>query len=106
MHVLVCDPISPRGIAYFQARPEFKVTVLSKRLSEAELLPLLADVEVRAWANTAGVIAVETARAAMATTRSDLRMVVLSLQRRPICASPLSSDPRLVAARSTIGLLA
>lgn len=45
MHVLVCDPISPRGIAYFQARPEFKVTVLSKRLSEAELLPLLADVE-------------------------------------------------------------
>jgi D-3-phosphoglycerate dehydrogenase len=45
MHVLVCDPISPRGIAYFQARPEFKVTVLPKRLSEAELLPLLADVE-------------------------------------------------------------
>ncbi|NBP25176.1 MAG: phosphoglycerate dehydrogenase, partial [Proteobacteria bacterium] len=45
MHVLVCDPISPRGIAYFQARPEFKVTVLSKRLSEAELLPLLGDVE-------------------------------------------------------------
>ena len=45
MHVLVCDPISPRGIAFFQARPEFKVTVLSKRLSEAELLPLLGDVE-------------------------------------------------------------
>jgi len=45
MHVLVCDPISPRGIAYFQARPEFKVTVLTKRLSEAELLPLLADVD-------------------------------------------------------------
>ncbi len=45
MHVLVCDPISPRGIAYFQARPEFKVTVLPKRLSESELLPLLADVD-------------------------------------------------------------
>ena len=45
MHVLVCDPISPRGIAYFQARPEFKVTVLPKRLSEAELLPLVADVD-------------------------------------------------------------
>ena len=45
MHVLVCDPISPRGIAYFQARPEFKVTVLPKRLSEAELLPLLSDVD-------------------------------------------------------------
>ena len=45
MHVLVCDPISPRGIEYFQARPEFRVTVLSKRLPEAELLPLLGDVE-------------------------------------------------------------
>lgn len=45
LHVLVCDPISPRGIAYFQARPEFKVTVLSKRLPEAELLPLVADVD-------------------------------------------------------------
>ncbi|MEI6342927.1 MAG: phosphoglycerate dehydrogenase [Verrucomicrobiota bacterium] len=45
MHVLVCDPISPRGIEYFQARPEFQVTVLSKRLPEAELLPLLGDVE-------------------------------------------------------------
>ncbi len=45
MHVLVCDPISPRGIAFFKARPEFKVTVLPKRLSEAELLPLVADVD-------------------------------------------------------------
>jgi len=45
MHVLVCDPISPRGIAFFQARPEFRVTVLPKRLTEAELLPLLGDVE-------------------------------------------------------------
>ncbi len=45
MHVLVCDPISPRGIAFFQARPEFKVTVLSKRLSEAELLAVVADVD-------------------------------------------------------------
>ncbi len=45
MHVLVCDPISPRGIEYFKARPEFRVTVLSKRLPEAELIPLLGDVE-------------------------------------------------------------
>ena len=43
MNVLVCDPISPKGIALLQARPEFKVTVLPKRLSEAELLPLVAD---------------------------------------------------------------
>jgi len=43
MNVLVCDPISPKGIALLQARPEFKVTVLPKKLSEAELLPLVAD---------------------------------------------------------------
>ncbi len=45
MNVLVCDPISPRGIAYFQARPEFTVTVLPKRLTEAELLPVLAEAD-------------------------------------------------------------
>ena len=45
MHVLICDPISPRGIAYFQARPEFRVTVLSKRLTEAELLSVVADAD-------------------------------------------------------------
>ena len=45
MNVLICDPISPKGIALFQQRPEFKVTVLEKRLSEAELIPLVAEVE-------------------------------------------------------------
>jgi D-3-phosphoglycerate dehydrogenase len=45
MKILICDPISPRGIALFQQRPEFQVTVLDKRLSEAELLPLVADAE-------------------------------------------------------------
>ncbi len=45
MNVLICDPISPKGIALFRARPEFKVTVLDKRLSEAELLPLVGEVE-------------------------------------------------------------
>jgi len=45
MHVLVCDPISPRGIEFFKARPEFRVTVLPKRLPESELIPLMADVE-------------------------------------------------------------
>ncbi len=43
MNVLVCDPISPKGIALLRQRPEFKVTVLPKKLSEAELLPLVAD---------------------------------------------------------------
>ncbi|HYV28351.1 MAG TPA: phosphoglycerate dehydrogenase [Candidatus Eisenbacteria bacterium] len=43
MNVLICDPISPKGIALFQQRPEFTVTVLKQRLSEAELLPLVAE---------------------------------------------------------------
>jgi D-3-phosphoglycerate dehydrogenase len=42
MKILVCDPISPKGIAALQQRPEFQVTVLPKRLGEAELLPLVA----------------------------------------------------------------
>ena len=43
MKILVCDPISPKGIALLQQRPEFKVVVLTKRLSEDELLPLVGD---------------------------------------------------------------
>ena len=42
--MLICDPISPKGIALLLQRQEFKVTVLPKRLAEAELLPLVADV--------------------------------------------------------------
>ena len=45
MNVLICDPISPKGIALFKERPEFKVTVLEKRLSEEQLLPLVGEVE-------------------------------------------------------------
>lgn len=45
MNILICDPISPKGIELFKQRPEFKVTVLEKRLPEAELIPLLGDVE-------------------------------------------------------------
>ena len=45
MNIMVCDPISPKGIALFEQRAEFKVTVLKQRLSEAELLPLVKDVE-------------------------------------------------------------
>lgn len=43
MKILVCDPISSKGIALLQQRPEFQVVVLPKRLAEAELLPLVAD---------------------------------------------------------------
>src|SRR5256714_15049768 len=44
MKVLVCDPISPKGIALLQQRPEFEGVVMAKRLSEAELLPVVKDV--------------------------------------------------------------
>ena len=45
MNVMICDPISPKGIALFEQQSEFKVIVLPKRLSEPELLPLVSDVE-------------------------------------------------------------
>jgi D-3-phosphoglycerate dehydrogenase len=44
MKILVCDPVSTKGIALLQQRPEFEVVVLPKRLSEAELLPVVSDV--------------------------------------------------------------
>jgi len=44
MKILICDPISKKGIALLQQRPEFQVTVLDKRLTEAELLPLVSEV--------------------------------------------------------------
>lgn len=44
MKILVCDPVSPKGIALLQQRPEFEVVVLPKRLSEDELLPVVKDV--------------------------------------------------------------
>jgi D-3-phosphoglycerate dehydrogenase / 2-oxoglutarate reductase len=43
MKVLVCDPISAKGIALLQQRPEFEVVVLPKPLAESELLPLVKD---------------------------------------------------------------
>jgi D-3-phosphoglycerate dehydrogenase / 2-oxoglutarate reductase len=43
MKIVVCDPISPKGIELLQQRPEFQVVVLPKRLPEAELLPVVAD---------------------------------------------------------------
>src|SRR3974390_3720152 len=44
MKMLVCDPVSSKGIALLQQRPECEVVVLPKRLSEAELLPVVNDV--------------------------------------------------------------
>jgi D-3-phosphoglycerate dehydrogenase len=45
MNILICDPISPKGIALFQQCPHFIVTVLKERLKEEQLLPLVADVD-------------------------------------------------------------
>ncbi len=44
-HILVCDPVSPKGVALLQQRSEFKVTVLEKRLPEAELIPVVQDAD-------------------------------------------------------------
>src|SRR5437016_1140977 len=44
MNVLVCDPVSPKGVALLQKCPELSVKVLEKRLPEAELIPLIGDV--------------------------------------------------------------
>src|SRR5512140_3282400 len=44
MKVMICDPVSPKGIALLQGNPAFKVVVLDKRLPEAELVPLVSDV--------------------------------------------------------------
>lgn len=43
INILVCDPVSPKGIALLQQKAEFNVTVLKQRLSEDELLPIVAD---------------------------------------------------------------
>jgi D-3-phosphoglycerate dehydrogenase len=45
MNVLICDPISSKGIDYFRQQPQLKVTVLERRLAEAELIPLVAETE-------------------------------------------------------------
>ena len=43
MNILVCDPVSPKGVALLQQRSEFKVSVLNRKHSEAELLPLVSE---------------------------------------------------------------
>jgi D-3-phosphoglycerate dehydrogenase len=45
MHILVCDPVSAKGIERLKQRSEFKVTVLKERLTEAALIPVVADVD-------------------------------------------------------------
>ncbi|MCX7722794.1 MAG: phosphoglycerate dehydrogenase [Verrucomicrobiae bacterium] len=43
MKILICDPVSPKGISLLKSQPEFDVVVLDRRHSESELLPLVAD---------------------------------------------------------------
>ena len=45
MKVLVCDPISPKGIALLKQCPEFNVVVLDKRMPVDELKPNISDVD-------------------------------------------------------------
>src|SRR6185503_16899342 len=44
MKILVCDPVSPKGVALLQQRPEFTVQVLDRKHSEEELLPMVQQV--------------------------------------------------------------
>ena len=44
MKVLICDPISAKGIEYFQKQSELEVVVLEKRPSEDELISMAGDV--------------------------------------------------------------
>ncbi len=43
MKIVVCDPVSPKGIALLQQRPEFTVDVIGRKLPEAELLDRVRD---------------------------------------------------------------
>ncbi len=43
MKIIVCDPISPKGVALLKEQPEFEVMVLDKRHGEEELLSVVAD---------------------------------------------------------------
>jgi D-3-phosphoglycerate dehydrogenase len=43
MKIIVCDPISPKGIKLLQARPEFNVVVLEKTATEDELCAIVGD---------------------------------------------------------------
>jgi D-3-phosphoglycerate dehydrogenase len=45
MHILICDPVSPKGIELLKQRSEFKVTVLKERLPEAALIPAVGEVD-------------------------------------------------------------
>jgi D-3-phosphoglycerate dehydrogenase len=44
MKVMICDPISNKGIEQFQQQTDLEVEILSERLGEAELLPIVKDV--------------------------------------------------------------
>lgn len=43
MKIVVCDPVSPKGIALLQQRAEFQVDVIGRKLPEAELIERVRD---------------------------------------------------------------
>ncbi|MBN2506959.1 MAG: phosphoglycerate dehydrogenase [Verrucomicrobia bacterium] len=45
MKILVCDPVSSKGVALFRRREDFQVEVLDRRLPEAELVGKVGDVD-------------------------------------------------------------
>lgn len=42
---MVCDRVSPKGVAHLQKQPGFEVIVLPKSLPESDLIPLVSEVE-------------------------------------------------------------
>ncbi len=44
MKVLICDPISPKGIEFFKQQTELEVVVLDARPSESDLIAMASDV--------------------------------------------------------------
>ncbi|MCD6339243.1 MAG: phosphoglycerate dehydrogenase [Verrucomicrobia bacterium] len=41
--ILVCDRVSPKGVEALKRHPQFEVIVQEERLSESQMLPLMAD---------------------------------------------------------------
>lgn len=44
MNILVCDNVSPKGVAIFEQHPEFQVTLLEKKCTEEEFMALVGEV--------------------------------------------------------------
>ena len=82
--IVLMDPATGQTLAVMEgntitAMRTAAASAVGSRLGGSSTRPIFTS--VRAWAKATGVNAVETARLAMATTSSELRMTVLSLGR-------------------------